>query len=727
MEALRPGDPERIGGYLLQARLGAGGMGQVFLGRSPGGLPVALKVVHPGLAGDGSFRARFRREVTAARAVSGAFTAPVIDADPDAPLPWLVTTFLPGLSLQDAVVAHGPFPPPAVFALGAGLAEALASIHRAGVVHRDLKPPNVMLGPDGPRVIDFGIAYAAEASVVTQAGTAIGSPGFLSPEQARGGATGPAGDVFSFGAVLCYAATGEGPFGKAAAHVLLYRVVHEPPRLDRVIDPELRALVAACLDKDPRRRPVLADLLRRLADRAPRTDVLQGTAWLPGPVAADIARRTGDLPNVPASPNTPAPVQPTTMPPRLDRLNRRRFLVAGGAGVVLAAGGGTVVALAAADGDGSAGGRAAASSGPRPAAPASASPSGAAPRPTRDGRVRWKHGTGGYLISNPTAAAGTVYVGGAKGNLLALHAGTGRPRWRQRVAPPGVDVVVAPAVAGGVVYMGSLDGGLYALDARTGRVKWRHNAGEQVGAAAVAAGGAVYVASQIGNIAAGFKGGYVTALNATTGAVRWRRRTREAINSELAIAGGVIYVPADSLYALDAATGRVRWTYKEPDIKSPAVSGGMVYCGNFQGEEVHAVDAATGRRRWTYRTGGPVTARPLVTGRTVFVGDWDGNMWALDAATGALRWQLQTNGQIQSEAAAAPGGLICFASGVFGDGNVYAVDAATGHPVWRYQAGKGIESSPAVANGTVYISCKNGVIFALDVRGGTATVPPTTD
>jgi outer membrane protein assembly factor BamB len=711
VEALRPGDPERIGGYLLQARLGAGGMGQVFFGRSPGGMPVALKVVHASLAGDGSFRARFRREVTAARAVSGAFTAPLIDADPEAPLPWLATAFLPGMSLQDAVATHGPFPAPAVFALGASLAEALTSIHRAGVVHRDLKPSNVMLGSDGPRVIDFGIAHAAEASVVTQAGHAIGSPGFLSPEQARGDATGPASDVFSFGAVLGHVATGEGPFGNAAVAVLLYRVVHEPPQLDRVADPELRDLIAACLDKIPERRPALGDLLQRLAYRTPRTDVLQGTAWLPGPVAADITRRATQTAPPGSTPYDPVPT----------RIHRRRFLVLGlsGSAVVLTVGGGVAAAVAAAGGG--SGGRTATTSSPRPA---SASPS--PPPPTRAGKVRWKHGTGGYLRSNPTVRDGTVYVGGAKGNLLALDSGTGRPRWRQRVASPGVDVVAAPAVVGGVVYMSSLGGDLYALDARTGRVRWRHNAGEQIASAAVAAGGTVYVASQIGNIAGGFKGGYLTALNATTGAVKWRRRTKEAINSELAVADGVIYVPDDSLYALDAATGRVRWTYKNSDIQSPALGGGVVYCGNFQGEELHAVDAATGKRRWKYPTGGPVTARPLVAGGRVYVGNWDGNMYALDAATGTMRWQLQTSGQIQSDAAMA-GGLVCFGSGVSSAGDVYAADAATGRAVWRHHTDKGVESSPAIAGGTVYISCQDGFVYALDIKGGTETVPPTAD
>jgi outer membrane protein assembly factor BamB len=755
VEALRPGDPVRIGGYLLQARLGSGGMGQVFFARSPGGMPVALKVVHPHFAGDRGFRGRFRREVEAARSVSGAFTAPVIDADPDVRLPWLATAFLPGLSLQDAVLAHGAFPAPAACALGAGLAEALDSIHRAGVVHRDLKPSNVMLGPDGPRVIDFGIAYAAEATVVTQAGHAIGSPGFLSPEQARGDDTGPASDVFSFGAVLCYAATADGPFGRATVPVLLYRVVHEPPRLDHVADAGLRVLIAACLDKDPRRRPAADELLRRLAERTPRTDVLQGTAWLPAPVAADIVRRAHQPPPVPA-PGWGAPRQDETRqdetrqdetrqdagqrdagqrdavargPDGTDgsaRLDRRRLLILGGSGAALAAGG-VAAAIAAMSGgtDGKTGGRqggsASASAGTRPAA------APASPPPTHDGKVRWTHKTGAYLVSDPAVAGGIVYVGGAKGNLLALDVRTGKPRWRHRVAPAGVDVSAAPAVAGGVVYMSSLDGGLYALDARTGRAKWRYGAGEQVAAAAVVGGGTVYVVSQIGNIASGFKGGYLTALHAASGAVRWRRRTKDAINSEPVLAGGVLYVPDDSLYAFDAATGRVKWIYKNKDVHRPAVAGGVVYCGNFQGEEIHAIDAATGRRKWKYATGGPVTARPLVAGGTVYAGNWDGDMYALDAATGTMKWQLQTNGQIQSNAALAGRDLVCFGSGVFSAGDVYAVSAATGRPVWRHHTSKGIESSPAVAAGVVYIACKNGVVYALDVTGGARTVPPTAD
>jgi outer membrane protein assembly factor BamB len=563
----------------------------------------------------------------------------------------------------------------------------------------------------------------------------------MSPEQAQGAETGPASDVFSLGAVLAFAATGEGPFGNASMHVLLYRVVHEPARLDHIADAGLRDLVAACLEKGPERRPAPGELLQWLAPRAPRTATLQGTDWLPGPIAADVARHTDQA--VPArtvaSPVPPGPAAPPGFPPGAapgftsgstpgsapGGLDRRRLLVLGGAGAaVLAVGGGVAVAMAG-SGDGSRNGSGAGASASPAARPTATSAS--APPPTLVGRVRWKHDTGGYLVSDPTVSDGVVYIGAEKADLLALDATTGKPRWRHRIARPNEDVSAAPAVAGGVVYAGSPDGDLHALDARTGRQRWRYGAGTQVASAPVVVGGTVYVASQQGNIFRGLKGGYLTALSAATGAVKWRSRTKAAINSGFVVAGGVIYLPDDSLVALDAGTGRVKWTYKNKGIHSPVLAGGVVYCGNFLGEELHAVDAATGRRRWSYRTGSSITARPLVMGGKVFVGDSDGNMYALDAATGSLRWQLQTNGRIESNAALA-GGLVCFASGAFSKGRVYAVDPAGGHAVWRYETDEGIESSPAVApDGTVYVSCKNGSIYALDIKGGTETAPPLTN
>ncbi len=274
---LQPGDPQRAGPYELTGVLGGGGMGRVFLGRSVGGRPVAVKVIRADLAANPEFRARFRREVAAARQVNGLFTAGVVDADADGLMPWLATVYVAGPSLEQAVAEHGPLPAEAVKALAAGLAEGLAAIHAAGVVHRDLKPSNVLLAADGPRVIDFGISRAAETGALTQTGLVIGSPGFMSPEQAEGGEVGPPSDVFSLGAVLAFAASGQGPFGTGLTAALVYRVVHSPPSLEKVPE-EIRSLVERCLAKDPAQRPAASDILHETGTAQP------APGWLPEPV-----------------------------------------------------------------------------------------------------------------------------------------------------------------------------------------------------------------------------------------------------------------------------------------------------------------------------------------------------------------------------------------------------------------------------------------------------------
>ena len=260
MRELQPEDPQLIGPYRLRGRLGTGGMGRVYLGLSPGGRAAAVKVIRADLAQDPEFRTRFRREITVARKVSGLFTAPVIDADLDGPVPWLATAYVPGPSLADAVSARGPLPPHSVLALARGLAEGLSAIHAAGVVHRDLKLANVLLAEDGPRVIDFGISRAVEASALTHTGFVVGSPGFMSPEQAEGRLVGPPSDVFSLGAVLAFAASGQGPFGTGSTPALVYRVVHSLPNLDH-LPAEVRPLIERCLAKDPAQRPTAAQLL----------------------------------------------------------------------------------------------------------------------------------------------------------------------------------------------------------------------------------------------------------------------------------------------------------------------------------------------------------------------------------------------------------------------------------------------------------------------------------
>jgi hypothetical protein len=267
-------------------------MGKVFLGRSAGGRPVAVKVIRADLAADSEFRARFRREVAAAQKVNGLYTALVVDADVDGPMPWLATAYVAGPSLADAVSSHGPLPVASVQVLAAGLAEGLGAIHAVGLVHRDLKPSNVLLADDGPRVIDFGISRTAEASVLTHSGLVVGSPGFMSPEQAEGREVGRPSDVFSLGAVIAFAATGHGPFGSGPTAALVYRVVHGSPSLHDVPH-EIRSVAERCLAKDASLRPTTAELLAELGDVDLEADWLPATIVEREPRSMAPERMTG--------------------------------------------------------------------------------------------------------------------------------------------------------------------------------------------------------------------------------------------------------------------------------------------------------------------------------------------------------------------------------------------------------------------------------------------------
>lgn len=292
MMRLRREDPRVVGSFRLHRRLGAGGMGVVYLGSDKKGQRVALKVIRPDLAEDQEFRSRFAREVSAARRIRGGCTARLVAADLDAERPWFATQYVPGPSLHDRVADEGPMPAVDVASVGAALSEGLVAVHEAGVVHRDLKPSNILLSPKGPRIIDFGIAWATGASTLTHVGTAVGSPGFLAPEQVRGVAVTPATDVFSLGATLAYSATGDSPFGHGSSEVMLYRVVHEEPQLHGVPD-ALAPLVRACLAKDPEERPSTLQLSLRLKEIAARE--AQGLADVrpPAPRTAEPDRATG--------------------------------------------------------------------------------------------------------------------------------------------------------------------------------------------------------------------------------------------------------------------------------------------------------------------------------------------------------------------------------------------------------------------------------------------------
>jgi serine/threonine protein kinase len=370
-------------------------MGQVYLARSPGGRAVAVKMIRPELAEEYGFRDRFAREIAAARGVNGVFTAAVIDADPGAPVPWMATAYVPGPSLADAVHEQGPLPAGSVLALAAGLAEGLQAVHSAGLVHRDLKPSNVLLSPDGPRVIDFGISRTVEGSMVTTAGTVMGSPGFMSPEQAMGRVgIGRPSDVFSLGAVLVFAASGEGPFRTGPVPTLMYRVVHEEPDLSGT-PRELWPLLAACLAKDPESRPTTADLLRELSQAV---DLLTPD-WLPAPVKAGLSRYvstatglavplappdplTGTVSSTTASPRAAGSgsAGPTVAPRDARRPRHRRRWVAAAALGITAAAVATAVALLSSPGH--------ASPGPAAVATHSSSPSPVPPHKTLTAREK---------------------------------------------------------------------------------------------------------------------------------------------------------------------------------------------------------------------------------------------------------------------------------------------------------------------------------------------------
>ncbi|HVT71240.1 MAG TPA: serine/threonine-protein kinase, partial [Trebonia sp.] len=289
MEPLTAADPQTVGDFRLRARLGAGGMGRVYLATSLAGRFVAVKLIHPELSDDQDFARRFRAEAAAAQRVSGLYTAPVVAAGVDARPPWLATAFVPGPALESIVGQHGPLPLPALWRLGAGLAEALRAIHAAGLVHRDLKPPNVILASDGPRVIDFGIARAVADDRLTATGSVIGTPAYMSPEQVEGGEAGPPTDVFALGCVLGFAASGSSPFGggsAASAASVMYRVARGEPDLT-AIPPEARGLIAACLARDPARRPDPGQVAAQCAAATASMGV-SPTAFWPDDVAAVI-------------------------------------------------------------------------------------------------------------------------------------------------------------------------------------------------------------------------------------------------------------------------------------------------------------------------------------------------------------------------------------------------------------------------------------------------------
>ncbi|MFJ6074376.1 serine/threonine-protein kinase [Streptomyces sp. NPDC093065] len=449
-QPLQDDDPRTVAGYRLAARLGAGGMGRVYLSHTRGGRPVALKVVRSELADDPAFRRRFGREIKAARKVKGAYTAELIDADPDAAPPWLATLYVPGPSLSEAVARGGPLPVPAVLWLMAGVAEALQAVHGAGIVHRDLKPANVLLAPDGPRVIDFGISLAADGTAHTATGTTIGTPQYMAPEQASGGEATAASDVFSLGQTAAFAALGRPLYGDGPAATVLYRIVHSEPDLSELPE-RLRGLFVRCLAADPGDRATPAEIVewcRRELGRdagedagpavwreiagppvtVPPPVAATGAATaaapvaVPGPTAPHTAPWTAPMPwQAAAGPGGPvAPQQRPAGPEERRRRRRNAVLISAAAvvacGLVIAAGS----ALLDAAGRGIDRARDAAAS-------AAADRASGRPRPVAEGSAA--AGESASPAAGPDSSAGGQ-DGGPDGGSDGSAAGTAPPRAR---------------------------------------------------------------------------------------------------------------------------------------------------------------------------------------------------------------------------------------------------------------------------------------------------------
>jgi outer membrane protein assembly factor BamB len=698
-------DPYQVGPFRILARLGAGGMGQVYLGLGRHHDLVAVKLIHRTFASDPGFRARFRHEVTAGTRVRAHGTAPVVAADPDAPIPWLATEYVPGPSLDRAVGETGPLPPQTLHVLAAGLAAALVAIHAAGLQHRDIKPPNVLLAGDGPRLIDMGISRAAEGAQLSATGAVVGTPAFMSPEQAESLETGPASDVFSLGAVLAYAALGRSPFGDANPLVMLRRIADDPADLSGLTGP-LRGLVEACLAKRPADRPTAADLAALLG---PVPIPLPGP-WLPGPVAAMFPQP----PDIPALIVASGDRQPPV--PARRAVGRRALLIGGVGALGLAAVGGAVALARTRLPE------------PRPLVTPNVRLLPAAPTPAPlamgSATVSWT-GEGPATTDALLTDGRTVYAGG-DGSVVALDAATGQKLWEYTAPPGGVGFDpsgVRFAVADGTVYLAT-NGAMIALDATIGRERWRlvsdltEGYQSYAGIDVIAGPGVAYFAHGPtlfsldpatgdrrwthvvdGNFASSpeidgdhvliSNGNGVDALRADTGKLAWRHEPDSGNATELGVAHGIAFLTVNvgDVVALDAPTGAVRWRAPvgsgdrrgaNPD--RPVVVDGAVIVRGLD-EQLHAFEITDGTLRWSLpdRTKGGGTAKvpPFAfrdsTGGLVYTGDDHGRIYAFEVATGTQQWEYAPTARFGSRPAAVvtAADRVAFVAGF--DGRITAI------------------------------------------------------
>ncbi|WP_052682077.1 protein kinase domain-containing protein [Saccharothrix sp. ST-888] len=626
----QPG-PSRIGPYEVFQLLGEGGMGRVFLARSPGSRLVALKVIRPEYAEAPDFRGRFRREADAARKVSGFFTPPVLDADADAPQPWLATAYVPAPSLHEVVRRFGVLPEPALRALGTGLAEALLAIQATGIVHRDLKPGNVLVAHDGPRVIDFGISRALDATQVTRTDAVIGTPGFMAPEQITSGrAVGPAADVFSLGCVLVFAATGRGPFGSGGTAEILYRAVHTAPQLDGVPG-ALHSLLAACLDKDPARRPAADALLAALGPTEP-------SALLTPGLRADLAAREAHAAVLVAAPPLPAATPDSAASPdpvAPGRPSRRRFLwIAVGATAAAGAATAAVTGWPPGPGRTPAPGGAGAGTTVRPS-PAVA----AAPAPL------WTHPLSRSVQNGHLALLGPTLVHWDQDGAVGYDAAAGTERWTASPRLPSDVSSGRPRWLGayGDALYGTVHGDheyLLVLDG-DGALRASHSlstgeqasSGDYVVSVLGAGGGVAFVGIE------GDQGYVVRAVDLAAGTVLWNRTMNGSDFQATADGQSCFLQDNGALYGMDLRTGNVRWTAR--DVVRPGTYPGLAVAGNavlVTGVKVQAFGAADGRELWTAVNESVYLSNTAVAGDRPFVADSQDTVFALDPRDGSQLW-----------------------------------------------------------------------------------------
>ncbi|MFE7457219.1 protein kinase [Streptomyces sp. NPDC057554] len=697
--------PEYAGTYRLEACLGSGGMGVVHLARSASGLQLAVKVVHRPYAADPEFRARFRQEVAAARRVSGAFTAPVVDADPEAVRPWMATLYVPGPTLAEQVKRNGPLAPAELRRLTAGLAEALRDIHRAGVIHRDLKPSNVLLSDTGPKVIDFGISRPYDSDLRTETGKLIGSPPYMAPEQfQRPREVGPAADVFALGAVLVHAATGRGPFDSDSPYIVAYQVVHDEADLSGVPE-DLAELVGRCLAKDPAARPTPDEVMAEL-----RPPSYEAAAFIPA------QRRPAAVTVVPVAEREGAEdathVRAAAPPARRGRLVLAAALLL----LVAGAGAGGFALWGGGDGDGGS-----VEAPERKAAKEAVfSPWSIALRTSGSATPVCSSAGAGAALYCAVDGSGTARIDPANGRVL----------WSDRNT--ALRDASAPIVSGGVVLSAGPDGKLRAYDPVKGAPVRETGVSASPGSA-FPAGSALLVVAD---------GGTVTALDGTSGVARWKGPLTGHVRPDFGLydeASGLAYAFEHSpdgvstlVTAVDAATGRAVWQRRLDGMLTPvstAGAGELVLTSMNRDAEIDGLVRYAPDAREATRIGLPFRLdepQVVMAGDAAYLLGRGGSLLAVDTGVGgeggkAELWRLETGVGRGSAPVLGEGGRLYFSAA---DGRLLAVDTVRGALVGQTRArlsgGKltyaSVLPAPVAAGRMVVGTAPDGSVFAVDGR-----------